>query len=373
MKIFLINQGELKDIQSKNVFSSGDAYLIDDDKTIYVWLGAKCSVDEKATGAAHARRLDQERNGAAKIITLDQGQETKEFLALVNKLGPMKIVEKNLAKTMLKDVMTGDFAGFTEHKNVLYRISSEEFENTEAIKLNQVPFSKSSLDTEDCFLADLGTKIYIWEGKTCNTKEKVKAGHFAREIESGRAGSQKITHFEEGSDAEFLAAIEKGEDYKESDHVQLRAESDLEEETEADVKAKAVQPELKTKVVETPKPAAKAPEVKKESVKPSERIAQKKEEVWEVSEEKKEKEVQAPKVKSMVSSGAAPGRPGMTDDSIITIEKSETGRRKCPKCGMDNKLKIHESVDKTNIVLDYPRVYGKKYKCGQCGVTWREK
>ncbi len=372
MKIFLINQGELKDIQSKNVFSSGDAYLIDDDKTIYIWLGSKCSVDEKATAAAHARRLDQERNGAAKIITLDQGQETPEFLKLVNTLGPMKIVEKNLAKTMLKDVMTGDFAGFTEHKNVLYRISSEEVDSSDAMKLNQVPFSKSSLDSEDCFLLDLGTKVYIWEGKTCNVKEKVRSGKFAREIEAGRAGAQKITHFEEGNDAEVFAAIEKGEDYKESDHVQLRAESELEGETEADIKAKAVQPELKSKVVEAPKPAAaKAPEAKRESVKPSEKIA--KEEVWEVSEEKKEKEVQAPKVKSMVSSGAAPGRPGMTDDSIITIEKSETGRRRCPKCSNENKLKIHESVDKTNIVLDYPRVYGKKYKCGQCGVTWREK
>ena len=38
------------------------------------------------------------------------------------------------------------------------------------------------------------------------------------------------------------------------------------------------------------------------------------------------------------------------------------------------KLKtIHESIDKTNIILDYPRMYGKKYKCGLCGVMWREK
>jgi hypothetical protein len=34
---------------------------------------------------------------------------------------------------------------------------------------------------------------------------------------------------------------------------------------------------------------------------------------------------------------------------------------------------IHESTDKTNIILDYPKMYGKKFKCGECGTEWREK
>jgi hypothetical protein len=49
------------------------------------------------------------------------------------------------------------------------------------------------------------------------------------------------------------------------------------------------------------------------------------------------------------------------------------GRRRCPECFTDDPNMIHESVDKSNIILDYPRVYGKKYLCGQCGVQWREK
>lgn len=59
-------------------------------------------------------------------------------------------------------------------------------------------------------------------------------------------------------------------------------------------------------------------------------------------------------------------------EKIITIDKSE-GRRKCPKCGCDDNRMIHESMDKTNIVLDYPRLYGKKYRCGECGSVWRER
>jgi predicted RNA-binding Zn-ribbon protein involved in translation (DUF1610 family) len=59
-------------------------------------------------------------------------------------------------------------------------------------------------------------------------------------------------------------------------------------------------------------------------------------------------------------------------DDILTIEKPE-GRRACPNCGEDNPNMIHESTDKNTIIMDYPRMYGKKYKCGKCGTEWREK
>jgi hypothetical protein len=335
MKLFLIDKGELREI-NKNVFSSGDVYLLDTENTIFVWIGNKCSVDEKTAGAAQARTLDQQRGGAAKIITVDQGQESPEFMKAIASLGAMKIVEKNFAKTLLKDVTTGDWAGFNEWRNVLYRVSSEEFEDINAMKMIQVPYSKDSLDSEDCFVADLGNKVYIWQGNACTVKERVKAGQWARAIDADRAGLQQETIFEEGEDSEFVSAIEKGENYKESDAVQLKAESVLEGEDEDDRIAAAIQPELKSEVKEITPADIKA----------------------ELSEVK--------------ASGAAPGIPGKTDTSIRTVEKME-GRRRCPECDIDDPHMIHESVDKSNIILDYPRVYGKKYLCGQCGTQWREK
>ncbi len=335
MKLYLIDQGNLKEIK-KNIFSSGDVYLVDADTTIFVWIGNKCSVDEKTIGAAQARTLDQQRGGAAKIITVDQGQESKEFMSTIASLGAMKIVEKNYAKTLLKDVSTGDWAGFNEWKNVLYRASSEEFEDINAMKMIQVPFKKESLESEDCFIADLGNKVYIWQGKACTVKERVKAGQWARAIDADRAGLQQETIFEEGDDAEFITALGRGEDYKESDAVQLKAESVLEGEDEDDRVAKAIQPEFKSEVKD----------VSPEDVKAD--------------------------LEEVKSSGAAPGIPGRTDSSILTVSPAE-GRRKCPECNNDNPVMIHESVDKSNIILDYPRLYGKKFTCGQCGVIWRER
>lgn len=352
MKLYMIDKGNLKQID-KPVFSTGDVYLLDDQNTIFVWIGSKCSVDEKTTGAAEARRLDQERGGAAKIITIDQGQETPEFLKLISSMGAMKIVEKNIAKTMLLDVTTGDFAGFSEWKNVLYRVSAEEFGDVNGMKMIQVPYSKDSLDSEDCYILDLGTKIYIWQGNACNVKEKVKAGQWARNLDSERAGAQNEAIFEEGNDTMFLAALEKGVDYKESDAVQIRAESELEPETEADKAAASIPTETKAIIKDVEE---KLPE---EKPKPEP----------EVEEEAPATQTQ---IKTSASSAAAPGIPSRGGEGIITIDKP-SGRRRCPNCGQEDKNMIHESIDKNNIILDYPRMYGKKYKCGQCGQVWREK
>ena len=46
-------------------------------------------------------------------------------------------------------------------------------------------------------------------------------------------------------------------------------------------------------------------------------------------------------------------------------------RRECPKCGNKSKPLIRETLDKTHMISDYPRMYGKKYHCGECGVEWR--
>jgi len=69
MKLFLVDQGNLKEI-SKPIFSMGDVYVLDADNTIYVWIGSKCSVDEKTAGAAQARTLDQQEVGRLKLLRL---------------------------------------------------------------------------------------------------------------------------------------------------------------------------------------------------------------------------------------------------------------------------------------------------------------
>ena len=49
-----------------------------------------------------------------------------------------------------------------------------------------------------------------------------------------------------------------------------------------------------------------------------------------------------------------------------------TGRLACPKCGNVTRNMIREVEDPDHIVMDYPRINGKKYHCGKCGTWWRK-
>jgi len=52
-------------------------------------------------------------------------------------------------------------------------------------------------------------------------------------------------------------------------------------------------------------------------------------------------------------------------------EETVTRKKTCPNCGNTNKSQIREFDDKTKIIYTYPRIYGKMYRCGQCGTEWR--
>jgi len=54
----------------------------------------------------------------------------------------------------------------------------------------------------------------------------------------------------------------------------------------------------------------------------------------------------------------------------LELEETSERKRKCPKCGNTNKAQIREMLDKSNVILAYPKMYGKKYMCGQCGTEW---
>lgn len=57
--------------------------------------------------------------------------------------------------------------------------------------------------------------------------------------------------------------------------------------------------------------------------------------------------------------------------SSVLVMKDTVERRKCPSCG--NNGLIHEVDDKSVILMDYPKIYGRKYSCGQCSYEWRKK
>jgi len=356
--LFMVKNGSLVKIE-RPVFTTGDAYVAIDEpaKKIYVWLGSKCSVDEKGIAAVEARRIDdgQVFNGSAKILTYDEGDESPEFLA---KIGGLKVLDKNLAKSMLKDVTTGEFAGQAEHVNALYRISSEEYEGINAIKYTQVPFEKSSLDSEDCFIADLGVDIWVWQGSTSNVKEKVKAMQFAREFDADRAGDQRPKVFmENDGDEEFLAIFEGKLPTQDRETVDLKVEKFDQEVSKPPlepVHVPAPAPVSEPTPAPAPEPTpAPAPE-------PTPAPAP------------EPTPAPAPEPTPAPAPEPTPAPKSVPSSSHEILVQKGSGRLTCPRCGNLNKNMIREVEDRTNILMDYPLIYGKKYICGECGAEWRK-
>lgn len=79
------NKGEFNEI-SKLDFLDSDVYIVDDEKTIYIWVGNDVSQDLKDKTASIARTLDKDRGGAAKILIMKQKREYGSFLAMMDDL-----------------------------------------------------------------------------------------------------------------------------------------------------------------------------------------------------------------------------------------------------------------------------------------------
>ncbi|MFX1444311.1 MAG: hypothetical protein ACFFHV_12930 [Promethearchaeota archaeon] len=55
----------------------------------------------------------------------------------------------------------------------------------------------------------------------------------------------------------------------------------------------------------------------------------------------------------------------------IIKEIQKTIRRTCPNCGNNNRKMIREVIDRENIIMENPNVYGLKFTCGKCGFEWK--
>lgn len=86
MQLFFVSEkGHLIKI-NKFDFKTEEVYVVDDDKTIYLWFGQDAPDSKKKDGILNARKLDYIKEGAAKILMMDQNNEYGAFLAMMDAL-----------------------------------------------------------------------------------------------------------------------------------------------------------------------------------------------------------------------------------------------------------------------------------------------
>jgi len=86
-----------------------------------------------------------------------------------------------------------------------------------------------------------------------------------------------------------------------------------------------------------------------------------------------QEEVFEPPLEPIVEKNTLKEAPKPTPSKIkIILEEIRKGiRRQCPNCFNNDRNKIREVIDRENIIMENPNIYGWKYVCGTCGHIWR--
>ncbi len=193
-----VQKGQLVRVPKDHLreFGTGDVYLIDTGSIIYSWVGRKSSPDERFIGAITSVWRDQDRKGAAKLVTVNEGEEPKEFLNLFK--GKIIVTEQD-TEGILKRI------ALKEREFKLFRVHIQDDLNL----YYEVERSQDSLSSDDVFLLDLYNKIYIWRGRGSTAFERWEAMRIAEGYDAKRTGHQEIILIEEEEEPEEFLEILK--------------------------------------------------------------------------------------------------------------------------------------------------------------------
>ncbi|XP_041823352.1 adseverin [Melanotaenia boesemani] len=204
-------------------FYTGDAYVVlytlkqreNYFYHLHYWLGEECSQDESTAAAIFTVQLDDHLGGKPVQYRELQGSESTDFTRY------------------FKDGLTyktgGVASGF--HHVVINDLSAQRLlhiKGRRVVRGTQVPLSWSSFNSGDCFIVDLGDKIYMWCGSKCNKFEQLKATQMAKGIrDNERNGRAELVVVEEGREPTRLIEVlgEKPE----------LSEGDDDDDTQADI------------------------------------------------------------------------------------------------------------------------------------------
>jgi hypothetical protein len=155
---------------------------------MWIWLGSKSYVDDKAVGAWMARVLEK-KNQDLNIKTILEGEEPTKFKEIID-----------------FEVVEGDTPGFLKHfeKQIqkdlrLLQLKEDDKGDVDIIDL---PIGYQYFKSDDAFLLDAQKDIYIWIGKDCQIKEKYEAGRISRKLEAERKFAPLVYVIEEENEPE---------------------------------------------------------------------------------------------------------------------------------------------------------------------------
>lgn len=163
-----VNQVHLS-ISSMN---KGDCFILDVGRDIHVYVGANAKRVEKLKAISAANQIrDQDHNGRAQVHILDEfstAGDQQEFFDLLGSGSPDTVPEEAISED------DADFERNDANKVALYKVSDADG-SLKVDPIAQKPLRQDHLNTNDCFILDTGSGIYVWIGRGSTPQEKSQA------------------------------------------------------------------------------------------------------------------------------------------------------------------------------------------------------
>jgi len=155
---------------------SRDTFLLVNQSHIFTWYGVFSNASEKqsALGYAHVLAASYLNSSGRSIVEVSEGQEPGEFWEFIGGQGEYTkvFVSTELPEPRLFEASTATG-----------RFKVEEI----------VSFDQTDLNSEDVFLLDTATQLFVWVGSQSSRDEKAKAEEFARQYVATVGGDPDVS------------------------------------------------------------------------------------------------------------------------------------------------------------------------------------
>lgn len=189
---------------ARTSLNQGDVFIIDNGLTVFQWSGRESSSRERGRGAQLTRCIASERRGRAKIVVEEDGKESDAFWAA------LPGGKGGIAPAVMGGVDDAPEAGADGTKKALFKVSDASGKLT-FTKLAEGALDRQLITSDDAFVVDSGSEIFVWLGAKASKQEKDNAPRFAMDYikQQNKPAWLPLTVAREGGDnATFEASFE---------------------------------------------------------------------------------------------------------------------------------------------------------------------
>jgi len=167
--------------------NEGDTFILDCGLTVYEWIGAEAPASQKFKCSETLTKIRDDREGKPVLSVFDEtGGASEAFWTALGGKGPIAPATKDEPPA--------------EFKKAMFAISEKSGDKNCTIT-PLTSFDKNHLDSNNCYIVDVGEEVYIWVGSKADSNEKALAMSYATQylVDHNRPKGLPLVVLKEGT------------------------------------------------------------------------------------------------------------------------------------------------------------------------------